>query len=44
MHTGERIKRIRNFRGITQPDFGIALGFDAKNAAVRVSQYEVSDE
>ena len=40
MHTGARIKHIRTFRGITQPDFGTALGFDAKNAAIRISQYE----
>lgn len=40
MLIGERIKRIRSFRGLTQSEFGIALGFDAKNAAVRVAQYE----
>lgn len=40
MLIGERIKRIRSFRGLTQAEFGIALGFDAKNAAVRVAQYE----
>lgn len=40
MLIGERIKRIRSFRGLTQAEFGIALGFDPKNAAVRVAQYE----
>ena len=40
MTIGERIKRIRTFRNITQRAFGEALGFEPKNAAVRIAQYE----
>ena len=40
MSIGDRIRRIRNFRGLTQKEFGIALGFPEGSADVRVAQYE----
>lgn len=42
MNTGERIKRIREFRGITQTAFGLLLGYPEKSASVRIAQYESS--
>ena len=40
MTIGERIKRIRIKRGMTQKEFGLALGFPARSADVRIAQYE----
>jgi transcriptional regulator with XRE-family HTH domain len=40
MATGERIKRIRNFREMTQKELGLAIGFDENTADVRIAQYE----
>ena len=40
MNTGERIKRIRIKRGMTQKELGIALGFPERSADVRIAQYE----
>lgn len=40
MTVGERIKRVRNFRGITQKELDITIGFDEKRADIRVAQYE----
>lgn len=40
MAVGDRIKRIRNFRGMTQKELGIAIGFDEKSADIRIAQYE----
>ena len=40
MAIGDRIKRIRNFRGLTQREFGKLIGFDEKTADIRVAQYE----
>ena len=40
MNIGERIKRIRTLRSMTQKDLGIALGFPERSADVRVAQYE----
>lgn len=37
---GNRISLIRKFRGITQAELGIAIGFNPTNATVRMSQYE----
>ena len=42
MAIGDRIKRVRNLRGLTQKELGIAIGFDDKTADVRVAQYESS--
>ncbi len=40
MATGERIRFIRNLRGMTQKWLGTAVGFDEKAADVRMAQYE----
>lgn len=40
MAVGERIRRIRYFRGMTQKELGVAIGFDEKSADVRIAQYE----
>ena len=40
MTIGERIKRIRTFRCMTQAELGAELGFEEKNRAVRIAQYE----
>jgi transcriptional regulator with XRE-family HTH domain len=40
MAIGERIKRIRNLRNLTQRELGLAIGFDERTADVRVAQYE----
>lgn len=40
MSIGERIKKARIFRGMTQKELGIAVGFNEKNADVRIAQYE----
>lgn len=40
MAIGERIKRIRNLRKLTQKELGIAVGFDESTADVRIAQYE----
>ena len=37
---GERIRYIRNLRGMTQKYLGMEIGFDEKTADVRVAQYE----
>lgn len=40
MAVGDRIKRVRNFRGITQKELGVLIGFDEKTADIRIAQYE----
>ena len=40
MTIGERIKRIRMKRGMTQKELGLALGFPERSADVRIAQYE----
>lgn len=40
MAVGDRIKRARNFRGMTQKELGMMVGFDEKSADVRIAQYE----
>lgn len=40
MAIGERIRFIRNLRGMTQKWLGMAIGFGKKTADVRVAQYE----
>jgi transcriptional regulator with XRE-family HTH domain len=40
MAIGERIRYIRNLRGMTQKYLGMAIGFDEKTADVRIAQYE----
>ena len=43
MVLGERIKRIRTFRGLTQRELGLKLGYEERNADVRIAQYESFD-
>lgn len=40
MEIGDKIRKARNFRGITQKELGLAIGFDEKSADVRIAQYE----
>jgi len=40
MAIGERIRFIRNLRGMTQKCLGMAIGFTEKTADVRMAQYE----
>ena len=40
MAIGERIRFIRNLRGMTQKYLGMQIGFDEKTADVRMAQYE----
>ena len=40
MAIGERIRYIRNLRGMTQKYLGILVGFDENAADVRIAQYE----
>ena len=40
MAIGERIRFIRNLRGMTQKYLGIKAGFDEKTADIRMAQYE----
>lgn len=40
MAIGERIRFIRNLRGMTQKYLGMAVGFPEKTADVRMAQYE----
>ena len=38
MAVGDRIKRVRNFRGMTQKELGVSVGFDEKSADIRIAQ------
>ncbi len=40
MAIGERIRFIRNLRGMSQKYLGIKAGFDEKTADIRMAQYE----
>lgn len=40
MTIGDKIKIIREFRGMTQKELGIELGFSPKTAQIRVAHYE----
>lgn len=40
MAIGERIRFIRNLRGMTQKYLGMSIGFDEKTADIRMAQYE----
>lgn len=40
MAIGDIIKKVRNFRGLTQKELGIAIGFGDRTADVRMAQYE----
>ena len=40
MSIGDRIKKARVFRGMTQKELGVAVGFNKRGADVRIAQYE----
>ncbi|MCL1879177.1 MAG: helix-turn-helix domain-containing protein [Actinomycetia bacterium] len=40
MAVGDRIKRVRVFRNLTQRELGLAVGFEENTADVRIAQYE----
>ena len=40
MAIGERIRFMRNLRGMTQKILGMAVGFDERTADIRIAQYE----
>lgn len=40
MITGERIRKLRKLRKLTQKALGISIGFSPKNADIRIAQYE----
>jgi len=40
MAINERIRTIRNLKGVTQKALGMAVGFDEKTADIRIAQYE----
>jgi Predicted transcriptional regulators len=42
MTVGNKIKFIRNFRGLTQRELGIKIGLDEKSADNRIAQYETN--
>lgn len=42
MTVGEKIKKIRTFRGMTQKELGLAVGFEEKGADNRIAQYETN--
>ena len=42
MTVGDKIKRIRSFRGMTQKELGLAIGFEDKGADNRIAQYETN--
>ena len=42
MTIGDKIRHIRNFRGLTQKELGLKIGLDAKSADNRIAQYETN--
>ncbi|MCL1877780.1 MAG: helix-turn-helix domain-containing protein [Defluviitaleaceae bacterium] len=44
MTLGQKIKRIRTFRNLTQKQLGVLLGYTESNADVRIRQYEQDDK
>lgn len=42
MTVGDKIKKIRTFRGMTQKELGVAIGLEEKGADNRVAQYETN--
>ncbi|MCL2882370.1 MAG: helix-turn-helix domain-containing protein [Coriobacteriia bacterium] len=40
MAVGDRIKRVRVLRNLTQKELGLAVGFEENTADVRIAQYE----
>ena len=44
MSTGENIKRIRNIRGMTQKELGIAIGIGEESASPRMHSMKLETE
>ena len=42
MTVGDKIKKIRTFRGMTQKELGLAIGLEEKGADNRIAQYETN--
>ena len=42
MTVGDKIRKIRTFRGMTQKELGVAIGLEEKGADNRVAQYETN--
>jgi transcriptional regulator with XRE-family HTH domain len=42
MTIGEKIRMVRKFRNISLEELGVAIGFDEKSAANRMTQYETN--
>lgn len=42
MTVGDKIRKIRTFRGMTQKELGLAVGFEEKGADNRIAQYETN--
>ncbi|WP_034602436.1 helix-turn-helix domain-containing protein [Clostridiisalibacter paucivorans] len=40
MAIGDKIRKIRTKRGITQKELGLSIGFSERTADVRIAQYE----
>ena len=40
MRFGNQIKKLRKFRGLTQKELGILVGFPEESAGIRIAQYE----
>ncbi len=40
MTVGQRLKRFRTRKGLTQKQLGLAIGFDNRTADIRIAQYE----
>ena len=40
MTVGEKIKKYRQLKGMTQRELGVAAGFKESTAVVRINQYE----
>ena len=42
MTVGDKIKKIRTFRGMTQKELGLAIGLEENGADNRIAQYETN--
>lgn len=42
MTIGEKIKKIRIFRKMTQKELGLKIGYEEVYAAIKISQYEIN--
>lgn len=40
MSIGDKVKYLRKISNMTQKELGVVIGFDEKNADIRIAQYE----